>query len=228
MRIFLDSTNTGEIKEALSYGLINGVMTNACHSTYSSKDDFFVQVEEIIKICSIADLPVMIDVITDQASDIVMQVIDMSRQLNYNFLVFKIPIGFEMLKPIRSLNQREGIHLNIHCCVNTTQMQCAAITGAHYVSLSYADAQEQQDDNNPYQLPAGGAVLRTKSFIYHNKLQCHVVADNLATPEQVGDAWSSGADLVVVSYDLLKQLINHDKTKDIIQKYRQRFQEWMT
>lgn len=230
MHIFLDSTNTDEIQETIYKGLVHGVVTTACPLTYSSKSKFMEQVVNIIQICRDAgNLPVFIDLLTHEES-MTTYMINMSRELDYEQLVFKLPIDFEVFKYIHTLSTTK-ININSICCVNATQMQCAAIGGAKYVSLSYADAASlpKSDEVAPYSLPpARDALLKTKTFIFTNKIMCHVIADNLETSQHVRDAWSAGADALVIQYDLLKQLINHDKTKDIIQKYRQRFQKWMT
>jgi len=146
MKIFIDTADIDEIKEAISWGIIDGVTTNPSlikkavdrRSGKISMEDY---IKEIVKI---APGPVSLEVIGLTSEEMIRQ----GRLLHEKFSPFgevaiKIPINpsieegdkleFEGLKAIRQLS-KEGIRVNVTLIMTPEQALLAAKAGAAYAS----------------------------------------------------------------------------------------------
>lgn len=100
MKIFLDTADVEQIREANSWGIIDGVTTNPT---------LMVQVkrpyEDIVKeIVSIVDGPISAEAICAKCDDIVKEARALSK-IHKNIVV-KIPMGVEGLKAVKKLSDR--------------------------------------------------------------------------------------------------------------------------
>ena len=220
MKLFLDSSDLDQIKDVLSKEIVQGITINP--SNKESKANYQLHIKEIVDLCrSYKDgIPLNIRVFAREPESILSQAIDVSREFTYDKLSLQIPIGFEALHPISTLS-KTGIHVNSIYCFTAAQMQCAALCGSKYISLCYDKVAD--DEGKPEEI-----LFYAKSFVYNNQLECQVIADNVKTSEDMELAWKSGADIVTVNYDVLKQAIDHDKTTEMVATFLNDFQEWMT
>jgi len=127
MKIFLDTANLDQIREASSWGILDGVTTNP---TLVSKED--MKFEDLIKeICRIVQGPVSVECVSSEAEAIVKE----ARQhvkLADNVAV-KIPICVEGLKATKILSE-ERIQVNTTLVFSPNQAVLAAKAGTRYVS----------------------------------------------------------------------------------------------
>ncbi|MDD5496674.1 MAG: transaldolase family protein, partial [Candidatus Omnitrophica bacterium] len=127
MKIFIDTANIDEIREANALGVIDGVTTNPTLVAREGRD-FITVVKEI---CSIVDGPISAEAVTSKSDDIIKEAVSLSR-IHKNVVV-KIPLTAEGLKATRVLSG-EGINTNLTLCFSPTQALLAAKAGATYVS----------------------------------------------------------------------------------------------
>src|SRR5256885_14514300 len=106
MKIFIDSADTKQIREAWSWGIIDGVTTNPSHVAKTGRKHLEVYRE----ICDIVDGPISLETITLNAKEIV----DEGRALAkmHKNVVVKVPLLREGLKAVKVLN-KEGIKTNV-------------------------------------------------------------------------------------------------------------------
>ena len=127
MKIFLDTANLKQIKEAVSWGIVDGVTTNP--TLCSREEESF---EDLIKeICRIVTGPISVECVSSRAEEIIKEARSLA-ELADNVVV-KIPIGIEGLKAIKALAQ-EGIQANTTLVFSPLQAILAAKAGARYVS----------------------------------------------------------------------------------------------
>ncbi|GAF93725.1 unnamed protein product, partial [marine sediment metagenome] len=126
MKIFLDTANFDQIKEAASWGIVDGVTTNP---TLVSKEN--MKFEDLIKkICRIVPGPVSVECVSTLSEDIIKEARGLAK-LADNVAV-KIPINVEGLKAIKVLSQ-EGIKVNTTLIFSSNQALLAAKAGAAFV-----------------------------------------------------------------------------------------------
>lgn len=145
MRIFIDSADLDEIKQACEWRVIDGATTNpSLIKRAVEKRGGRISMEDYIKeILRAVPGPVSLEVIAVRAEDMVKQARILYEKFSpYGEVVIKIPVNpslgddgldFDGLKAIRQLS-REGIPINCTLVMTPEQAVLAAKAGAAYVS----------------------------------------------------------------------------------------------
>jgi transaldolase len=107
MKLFLDTANIQEIKEAWELGVIDGVTTNPTH--ISKENRKFRQLIE--DICSIVDGPISVEAVSLNAEEIVKEAEELSK-ISPNIVV-KIPAIKEGIKAAKILSKKERKYIPI-------------------------------------------------------------------------------------------------------------------
>src|SRR5437867_2367014 len=127
VKIFLDTADIDEIREAASWGVLDGVTTNPTLVAKTGR-----KWSEVIQdILALVDGPISLEVTTTQADDMIKQ----GRQLAklHQNVVVKIQMTTEGLKAIKALSS-EGVRINTTLIFSSNQAILAAKAGAKYVS----------------------------------------------------------------------------------------------
>lgn len=151
MKIFIDSAKLGEIREAISWGVVHGVTTNpsllrkAIEEEEKKRSEVSLAgyVEEICKVAG-KGRPVSLEVLSQDAKRMVKEARILYEKFNpiAENVVIKIPVNTstgpgtsntEGLNAIGKLS-REGISINATLIMTPEQALLAAMAGAIYVS----------------------------------------------------------------------------------------------
>src|SRR5476651_2220348 len=100
MKIFIDSGETGEIREAHEMGLVDGVTTNPSLASKSGKP--FKQL--IMEITEIIDGPISAEVVSVTAPEIVKEGEELAAW--HKNIVVKVPLIPEGLKAVKALTAK--------------------------------------------------------------------------------------------------------------------------
>src|SRR5450755_1941033 len=100
MKIFIDSGETKDIKEAQSMGLIDGVTTNPTLAAKSGKP--FKQL--IMEITEIVDGPISAEVVTLQADTMIKEGEELATW--HKNIIVKVPLIAEGLKAVKVLTEK--------------------------------------------------------------------------------------------------------------------------
>ena len=123
MKIFIDSGDVAEIKEAQSMGVIDGVTTNPSLLAKAGKPTRVV----IAEICEVVDGPISAEVIATDKDGILREGRELAK-IHKNVVV-KVPLIEEGLKAVRVFTA-EGIQTNVTLCFSASQALLAAKAGA--------------------------------------------------------------------------------------------------
>ena len=127
MKLFIDTANLEEIKEAASMGVLDGVTTNP---TLMSREKMpFRQL--LSEICRVVSGPVSAEVVALDAEGMVKEAEDLAGIADN--ITIKIPITIEGLKAIKTLSGK-GIMTNATLCFSSMQALLVAKAGATFVS----------------------------------------------------------------------------------------------
>src|SRR5712692_8066119 len=127
MKIFLDTANVAEIKEAASLGVLDGITTNPSLVAKEGRD-----FKELLKeICSIVHGPVSAEVVATDSAGMMREGRELAK-VDDNIVV-KVPLIAEGLKAAKCL-KAEGIRTNVTLCFSPNQALLAAKAGAYIVS----------------------------------------------------------------------------------------------
>lgn len=205
MKIFIDTANIKEIKEAISLGIIDGVTTNP---TLIAKENH--PTEQLLKeICSLVSGPVSAEAISLDVEGLVKE----ARQLTKiaKNIVIKIPLTKDDIKAVKILSQ-ENIKTNVTLCFSPSQALLVAKAGADYVSPFIG----RLDDISE----VGMDLIRDIKQIYSNyNFKTQIIVASVRNPLHVVDAAKIGADIATVPFAVIEQLIKHPLTDIGIRRF---------
>ena len=205
MKLFIDTANIEEIKEANELGVICGVTTNPSLIAKEGRD-FKTVIEEIT---SIVDGPISAEVISLEAKAMVEEAIPLAK-MNKN-LVIKIPMTKEGLKAVKILSSM-GIRTNVTLIFSASQALLAARAGATYVSPFLG----RVDDVNADGLSMFSDIV---SIFSAHVIETEIICASIRTPNHVTQAAKLGADIATVPYNVILQMIKHPLTDAGIEKF---------
>ncbi|MCX7918845.1 MAG: fructose-6-phosphate aldolase [bacterium] len=205
MKLFIDTANLDEIREANSWGIIDGVTTNPSLVAKEGKN-FKELIEEI---CKIVDGPISAEVISLEADSMVSEAIELAK-IHKNIVV-KIPLIIEGLKAVKRL-KKEGIKTNVTLCFSPAQALLAAKAGGTYISPFIGRLDDVAHN--------GMELIRQIKTIYDNYgYQTQIIAASIRHPLHVVEAAMAGADIATVPFKIIRQLVNHPLTDIGIEKF---------
>lgn len=205
MKLFIDTANVSEIKEAASWGIIDGVTTNPSLIAKEGRD--FAQV--VKEICAIVDGPVSAEVLSPDAPGMLKEAQPLIK-IHPNVAV-KIPMTLEGLKAVKELSA-QGVKTHITLVFSANQALLAAKAGATFISPFVG----RLDDVSEY----GMGLIEEIVQIYGNyDLPTQVLAASIRTPLHVLDCAKIGAHIATVPFNVLKMLAQHPLTDIGIKKF---------
>jgi transaldolase len=198
VKIFIDTANVKEIKEAVSLGLIDGVTTNPTLMAKEGRNP-----EQVLKeICALVSGPVSAEVISLES----LGMINEARQLVKlaKNIVVKIPLTKEGLKAVKIL-AAEGIKTNVTLCFSAAQALLTAKAGATYVSpfIGRLDDIAQEGMN---------LISDIKKIYTNYNFKTQIIVASVRNPMHVVNAALIGADIATIPYSVIEQLIKHPLT----------------
>ena len=211
MKLFIDTANVDDIREAADMGVICGVTTNPSLIAKEGRD--FVEV--VREITTIVDGPISAEVISLEADKMVEEAKPLAA-INKN-IVIKIPMCAEGLKAVKRLCGL-GIRTNVTLIFSAAQALLAARAGASYVSPFLG----RLDDIGT----TGMNLIEEISEIFAiHGIETEIIAASIRNPIHVIDAARAGCDIATVPPQVIRQMINHPLTKSGIDKF---LKDWET
>jgi transaldolase len=200
MRIFLDTANIEQIRQAAKLGIVSGVTTNPTLLSKEATSDY----EKVTKtICSIISGPVSVEVLAEDADSMLEEArLKASWAPNVNI---KIPATAEGLQAIKVLSE-ENIKVNMTLCFSVNQALLGALAGATYVSIFVGRLDDAGHD--------GMQVVEGVLTVLDNypELDTQVIAASIRHPLHCTEAARIGAHIATVPYNVLMQMIQHPLT----------------
>lgn len=207
MKIFLDTANIDEIREAYSWGILDGVTTNPSLVAKEGKD--FLDV--VRQICAIVPGPVSAEVVSTTSDEMIREGREIMRKVGAPNVVIKIPMIREGLRAIKALSS-EGLRVNVTLIFSAPQALLAAKAGAAYVSPFIG----RLDDISH----VGMDIVRDIRAIFDNyDFPCEILAASIRNPLHVVDAAKFGADVATMPFSVLEAIIKHPLTDIGLQKF---------
>jgi len=207
MKIFLDTANIDEIREAHSWGILDGVTTNPSLVAKEGKD--FLDV--VRQICAIVPGPVSAEVVATTSDEMIREGREIMRKVGAPNVVIKIPMIREGLRAIRTLSS-EKIKVNTTLIFSSPQALLAAKAGAAYVSPFIG----RLDDISH----VGMDIVKDIRVIFDNyDFKCGILAASIRNPLHVVDAAKAGADVATMPFSVLEAIIRHPITDIGLKKF---------
>lgn len=198
MKLYIDTADVAQIREAWSWGIVDGVTTNPSHVAKTGRKALDVYKE----ILDIVDCPVSLETVTLTAPEILAEGRELAK-LHKNVVV-KVPMIREGLKAVKALSA-EGIKTNVTVTFSPVQALLAAKCGATYVSpfVGRLDAVGH----------FGMELVEQIKTIYDNYgFETQIIVAAVRHPTHVLEAALAGADICTMFFDVLTQLYDHPLT----------------
>jgi transaldolase len=198
MKIFIDSADLGEIREAVSMGAVDGCTTNPSLIAKTGK----TQREIIQAIVEILDGPISAEVIGTSYDQIVGEGRELAK-IHPNIVV-KVPLIQDGLKAVKTFTA-EGIKTNVTLCFSPTQALLAAKAGATYISPFVGRLDDAATE--------GMQLIEQIVKIYDNyAFDTEVLVASVRHPMHVVEAALIGAGVSTMPFKVIQQLAYHPLT----------------
>jgi transaldolase len=205
MKLYLDTGNVNEIREAASYGLVDGVTTNPSLVSKEGRD--FKDL--LLEICSLVDGPISAEVVSVEAEAMVKEGRELAK-IHKNIVV-KVPLIPEGLKATKQMSS-EGIRVNVTLCFSPTQALLAAKAGAWCVSPFIGRLDDISSD--------GMDLIEQILTIYENyNYPTQVLVASVRHPQHVVQAALLGGHICTMPYGVFQQLVKHPLTDIGLKKF---------
>jgi transaldolase len=198
MKIFIDSADVAEIRDAAAMGVVDGVTTNPSLVAKTGRTLAAV----IGDICEIVDGPISAEVLATETDAILAE----GRKLAaiHPNVVVKVPLIASGIKAVRVFAQ-EGIKTNVTLCFSAPQALLAAKAGATYISPFLGRVDDTGGD--------GLELVHQLVTIYRNYgFETEVLAASIRNPVHVVRCAEIGADVATLPHSVILQLLKHPLT----------------
>ncbi|HEU5438341.1 MAG TPA: fructose-6-phosphate aldolase [Ktedonobacterales bacterium] len=206
MRIFLDTADINDIREAARWGILSGVTTNPTLMMKSSGKSHEATIKEIAEL---VDGPISAETVSLDTAGMVEEGRRFARwHPNVVVKVPSTPNGWAAVKQLKA----EGIRTNVTLCFSANQALFAALAGAYIISPFVGRLDDISED--------GMQVVRDTVEIYRqHKLPTLVLAASIRHPLHIIAAAKAGADIATVPYKVLVQSAQHPLTDKGIEAF---------
>lgn len=206
MRLFLDTADIDEIREAHRMGVLAGVTTNPSLMAKVSGKSYR---ERVVEICELVKGPVSAECTSRDVAGL----LEEGRQIAswHKDVVVKIAIDANGLEAASTL-AKEGIKINMTLVFTANQALLAALAGCTYVSPFVGRLDDIGLD--------GMEVVRDSVEIFDRyNLPAQVLAASIRGPQHVTQAALAGAHIATLPFSVMQAMIKHPLTDTGIERF---------
>lgn len=194
-QLFLDTASVEEIREAASWGVLDGVTTNPTLMMRAGTADLKANT---LQIAEVVQGPVSAEVLSTDAAGMIEEAQEILSWSEHVFV--KIPCTREGLKAIRAIAAWPNGRINCTLIFSPTQALLAAKAGATYASVFVGRIDDAGLD--------GMEVVRQARAIFDTyEFPCQLLAASMRHTAHVVDALLAGADIITVPFDVLQRMV---------------------
>lgn len=211
MKFFIDTANTASIREANSWGVVDGVTTNPSLVAKEGRDFK----ETILEICGIVDGPVSAEVVSLDAETMIHEARDIAEW--HQNIIIKVPMTKDGMKTVRQLSD-EGIRTNVTLVFSPNQALIAAKAGATYISVFVGRLDDVGQEGMD-------VVHDTVNMLDVYSYPSEVIVASIRHPVHVVQAARAGAQVATIPFSVLDQMFKHPLTDVGIDRF---LKDWET
>lgn len=195
-KLFLDTAKIEEVRNAVSWGVVDGVTTNPTLMMQAGTADLKTQTLQIVELVK---GPVSAEVISTDAEGMIAEARDILSWSEHVFV--KIPITPEGLKAMSVISKWPNGRINATLIFSVNQAVLAAKAGASYASIFVGRLDDAGLD--------GMEVVRQVREVFDlYGFTCQVLAASIRHTAHVTQALLAGADIITMPYAVLQKMIH--------------------
>ncbi|MEE9615703.1 MAG: transaldolase family protein [Anaerolineae bacterium] len=194
-QLFLDTASLDDIREAASWGVLDGVTTNPTLMQRAGTADLKANT---LKIVEIVQGPTSAEVLSTDAAGMIEEAREILAWSEHVFV--KIPTTVEGLKAMREISSWPNGRINATLIFSPAQAYLVARAGASFASIFVG----RMDDAG---LDGMEVVRQTREIFDNYGFDCQLLAASIRHTAHVVDALLAGADIITLPFGVLQKMI---------------------
>ena len=209
MKFFIDTANVDEIKQAMAWGILDGVTTNP---SLIAKEGIphKQRVMEILKI--VGDLPVSAECIETETDKLMAEAKDIASWAPNIFV--KVPMTENAMEVVKELSP-QGVNFNVTLIFSLPQALIAAKAGASFISFFVGRIDDMGSLEAPLNVEHAVNMVETYDF----PKDPEILVASIRSPLQVTESINSGAHIATIPFKTMEMLFKHPLTDIGIKKF---------
>ncbi len=206
MKLFLDTGDLAEVREAAAWGVIDGVTTNPTLIAKSGRGFK----ETVLAICeAVPGGAISAEVVATEYDAMLKEALEIASW--HPQIVVKVPLIEPGVRLVSALTER-GIRTNVTLVFTVTQALLAAKAGATYISNFVGRVDDVSGDGME-------AVRETVAMVEEYGFESEVLVASIRHPKHVVDALAAGAHVSTMPLSVLRQLFKHPLTDSGLKRF---------
>ena len=210
MKFFIDTANVDEIKQAMAWGIVDGVTTNpsliAKEGVPHKK-----RVSEILKLVG-DEIPVSAECVETDVDKLMKEVQDIA-SWGPNIYV-KVPMTENSMEVVKELSPK-GINFNITLVFSLPQALIAAKAGGSFISFFVGRIDDMGSLEAPLNIVEAVNMVETYDF----PKDPEILVASIRSPLQVTESIKAGAHIATIPFKTMEQLFHHPLTDIGIKRF---------
>lgn len=213
--LMLDSANIQDLKECIANWPISGVTTNPTILKKEGKFDLYKRLKEINHLCA-KERSLHIQVVSLTTEEIIEEAHSIVKKFTKDTYI-KIPATVAGLPAIKRL-AKEGLNITATAVYSSIQGIMSVLAGAKYVAVYYNRIEKSGTDPKI-------VISEIRAFIDGCKSDAKILAASFKRAEQISSAYSSGAQSVTASVEVIKEALEMQIIEDAVKAFAKDFEE---
>lgn len=199
MKLFVDTGDIEEVRQAAEWGILDGVTTNPTLIAKTGKGFR----ETVLKICELVPGgAISAEVVATDYDTMLKEALEISSW--HPQIVVKVPLIEPGVRLVRTLSDR-GIRTNVTLVFTVPQALLAAKAGATYISNFVGRVDDMSGDGMD-------AVADTVAMVQNYGFESEVLVASIRHPLHVVQAIQAGAHVSTLPFKILQMLFKHSLT----------------
>jgi transaldolase len=199
MKLFVDTGDVEEVRQAAEWGVLDGVTTNPTLIAKSGKGFR----ETVLKICDLVPGgAISAEVVATDYDTMLKEALEIASW--HQQIVVKVPLIEPGISLVKTLADR-GIRTNVTLVFSVSQALLAAKAGATFISNFVGRVDDMSDDGMD-------AVADTVAMVSNYGFSSEVLVASIRHPLHVVQAINAGAHISTMPFKIMQMLFKHPLT----------------
>ncbi|MBW2459310.1 MAG: transaldolase [Deltaproteobacteria bacterium] len=206
--LFVDSTDPKEIKDLFAWGVASGVTTNPLiFARESGGADLEGRIKEVL---AVSEGHVSVELVCEDEAGMLEEAAGYAAW-DPKRICIKVPFGETGLRVTHQLT-KQGVATNVTCMMSFNQAYLAALAGGTYISIFSGRVRDTGYDVRP-------TIRQTREQLDREGLASQIIIGSVRHMMDVNDSLAAGAHIVTVPPPLLRKMLHHPKTDEVIAQF---------
>lgn len=206
MKLFVDTGDIEEVRQAAEWGILDGVTTNPSLIAKSGKGFK----ETVLKICELVPGgDISAEVVATDYDTMLKEALEVSSW--HPQVVVKVPLIEPGIRLVSTLADK-GIRTNVTLVFSVSQAMLAAKAGATYISNFVGRVDDISGDGME-------AVRASVEMVQTYGYDCEILVASIRSPQHIANSMAVGAHVATMPFKIMGQLFKHPLTDSGLQSF---------